>query len=376
MDKLKIFECFSGVGSQRMALRNINVNYESVGISEVDKYAILAYNAIHEEQIDIPIVTKSEMLNYMKSQNIAYNFSTMKNEMPTKDYDIKKLYEATVRSKNYGDITKINTDNLPDFDFLTYTFPCKNISVAGKQGGLEKNSNTQSSLVWECERIIKNKKPKYLMMENVKNIIGKNHIEDFNDWIKTLELLGYKNYYSLLNGKDYRVPQNRERVIMISIREDILQKFEFPQKQKLKKHVKDLLTNNVSEKYTLNINQFVSFNKIDANTTDNLRQIGFLDKKGSESNRRIYSIKGICPTLNSMNGGNREPKFLINNNYIRKLTALECWRMMGFSDNDFYKAKDVAHLPDSKLYERAGRGIIVPMLEDIFKILFEDYIIK
>lgn len=126
MDKLKVFESFSGVGSQAMALRNIGVDFEVVGISEVDKWALLAYDTIHNNnQEGVEIKTKEEMLEEIRRSNIAYNFSTGKSEIPKNENDIRRLYEAHIRSKNYGDITKINEKELPDFDLFTYSFPCK-----------------------------------------------------------------------------------------------------------------------------------------------------------------------------------------------------------------------------------------------------------
>lgn len=466
MEKLRVFEAFSGVGSQSMALRNIGCNYEVVGISDVDKYALIAYDAIHNNNEHVDKKTKEEMLQEIKSKNIAYNFSTGKSEIPKKEDDIRKLYEAHIRNKNYGDIRLINPNNLPDFNFFTYSFPCKNISVAGQQGGLEEGSGTQSSLVWECKRIIETKKPEYLMMENVKNIIGKKHKPVLDAWCDELDKIGYISFLpkkGYLNGKDFGVPQNRERVIMISIRRDIISNFEFPNGRDEGIRLRDILENNVDEKYYipkdkliikdnilihnpsigasrgryveengekvtrqhLEINKNGVCNSLTTVQTDNLLieskneliQVGMLNIKGNESNRRVYSDTGLCPTLNSMNGGNRQPKIIetfniiddaqgfekdefgsvipgiykeytpstralrsglkiVDNDFnIRKLTPLECWRLMGFSDGDFYKSKQ-AGLPNSKLYERAGRGIVVPMLEEIFKKLFKDYILE
>lgn len=431
MSKLRVFEAFSGVGSQSMALRNIGCNYEVVGISEVDKYALLAYDAIHNTQEYIEHKTKDEMLEEIKDKNIAYNFSTGKSEIPRSEKDIRKLYEAHIRSNNFGDIRLINPDDLPDFDLFTYSFPCKNISIAGQQGGAEKNSGTQSALVWECKKIIENKTPKYLMMENVKNLVGKKHKPVLDMWCSELEKLGYVNILpekGYLNSKDFGVPQNRERVIMISIRKNIINNFKFPTGKDNGLRLKDMLENNVDEKYYisndkliikdsvlrhnpsigasrgryvevngnkitkqhLEINKQGISNSLTTVQTDNLViedkneliQVGMLNVKGNESNRRVYADTGLCPTLNSMNGGNRQPKVLIqqeieqsmrNSFIIRKLTPLECWRLMGFSDKDFHKAKNIG-LSESKLYERAGRGIVVPMLEEIFKNLFYEYI--
>lgn len=423
MEKLRVFESFAGVGSQRMALRNIGCNFEVVGISEVDKNAILAYDAIHENQDEeVEIKSKEDMLFEMREANIAYNFSTGKDEMPRSENDIRKLYVAHKRSKNYGDITKINTDTLPDFDFFTYSFPCKNISIAGKQAGLEKDSGTQSSLVWECERIIRAKKPKYLMMENVKNICGKTHIETFQEWIDLLNNLGYKSYWKVLNGKDYGVPQNRERVIMFSVLDG--EHFNFSTGRDYFLTISDILIDKYEDRYIVkkefeltdkfykyyNVknNYIVESAKIDSSYDQNSRVYGVngvsptiaaRDWKDAKKiivevakiteckHRSVATVSyenGVCPTINSMNGGNREPKVLIKGDcdgvfskygyIVRKLTPIECWRLMGFSDEDYFKAKDIGGLSNSKLYERAGRGIVVPMLEDQFKILFKQYI--
>ena len=220
-EQMKVFEAFAGVGSQRMALRNLGVDFKSVGIMEVDKSATLAYDAIHSDSDKTDYtknLSKEEMTKRLRKLNIAYNFSTYKDEMPTNLKELKNLYNAVIRSHNYGDISKIDPTKLPDFDFFTYSFPCKNISVAGNQKGLAKGSGTQSSLVWECEKIIREKKPQYLMMENVKNICGKNHMEFFQEWIDLLSEMGYESHWEVYNACDYGVPQNRERVIMMSKR--------------------------------------------------------------------------------------------------------------------------------------------------------------
>lgn len=165
---MRILELFAGYGSQALALENLGIEFTS-DIAEIDKYAIQAYNQIHGE------------------------------------------------THNWGDITKIDETKLPYYDLITYSSPCQDFSVAGLNKGGDKDSGTRSSLLWECERIIKAVKPKYLLMENVKNLVGKKHKHNFNAWLKTLEELGYNNYWQVLNAKDYGVPQNRERVFVVSI---------------------------------------------------------------------------------------------------------------------------------------------------------------
>lgn len=399
MDKLRVFTTFTGIGSQEMALRNIGIPHEIVGISEVDRYAITAYDAIHNDQdlkslIEVP--SKEKMLYYMERINIGYNFSTGKSELP-KSYDaIKSLYLASVHSNNYGDIRKINAMDLPDFDLFTYSFPCKDISVAGLRAGFEKDTNTQSSLLWECERIIEEKKPKYLLMENVKNLVGKNNINGFKEWIKFLYYLGYNSYYSVLNGKDFGVPQNRERVMMVSIlrEEGKDNTFRMPDKLPLEKVIKDILEEDVDDKFFLkpekylhlldkfperdvaycidaNYHKGISVERFISKRRRELVRVGNLAGEAEHARTRVYSADGISPTIDSGGGGDRQPKMLAHDR-VRRLTPLECWRLMGYTDEDFYKAKS-AGLSNTKLYERAGRGIIVPMLEELFKEMFSEF---
>lgn len=200
--KIKVFEAFSGIGTQRMALRNLGIEHEVVAIAEIDKYALKSYEAIHG---DCP---------------------------------------------NLGDISKIETTDIPDHDLFTYSFPCQDISVAGKQKGFEKDSGTRSGLLWECEKVIRTKKPKYLLMENVKNLVSKKFLPGFEEWLTALEELGYSNYYKVLNAKDYGIPQNRKRVFCISILGEH-EPYIFPEKQELTLRLKDVLEDEVDEKFYL-----------------------------------------------------------------------------------------------------------------------------
>lgn len=199
---LKVFESFAGIGTQRMGLEKAGIDHEVVGICEIDKFAIDSYEAIHGDV------------------------------------------------NNYGDIAKLDPKDLPDFDLFTYSFPCQDISMAGKQKGFDKESGTRSSLLWECERIIEAKRPKYLLMENVKALTFKKNEGGYYKWLDILTSLGYTNYSKVLNAKYYGVPQNRERVFCISILDDD-QGFEFPEKQVLTTRLKDVLEDKVDEKYYL-----------------------------------------------------------------------------------------------------------------------------
>ena len=167
---------------------------------------------------------------------------------------------------NYGDITKINWNELPDFDLLTYSTPCQSISQAGLQHGFAEGSGTRSSIIWNVRDCVKAKRPKYMMLENVKAMVCEKYVDLFNVWQIELEKLGYKNFAKVLNAKDYGlpspVPQNRERIFLISIRiddEDPEPRFFFPKQMPLKKCLADVLEHDVDEKYFLSDEMLARF---------------------------------------------------------------------------------------------------------------------
>ena len=253
IEKLRVFEAFSGYGSQSIALRNIGVPYEVVSISEIDKYAIKAYEAIHGPTL------------------------------------------------NLGDISKIDVNDIPEHDLFTYSFPCQDLSVAGKQKGL--GEGTRSGLLYECEKVIEHCRPKYLLLENVKNLVGKKFKADFDKWLEYLEGLGYTNYWKVLNAKNYGVPQNRERVFVVSILGEH-KPYEFPEPIPLDKCIKDILEEQVDEKYYIN-KPFHLVNK---------GHQAELDIKGMDCVKRVYGTDKIAPALTTMQGGLREPKILCAGN--------------------------------------------------------------
>lgn len=308
MNKIKVIELFAGVGSQAMALRNIGIDYEVVGISEIDKFAIKSYEAIHG------------------------------------------------KVHNFGDISKI--EELPYCDLLTYSFPCTDLSVAGQQKGISKD--TRSGLLLEVERLLLKAKengtlPKYLLLENVKNLVGKKFIKDFERWLSFLNSLGYYSNWEVLNAKDYGIPQNRERVFVVSSLENI--HYVFPKKQELKIKMKDLLEEHVPEKYYLSENYIKNF-------SDMTNRNGFV--RGERFNPRELEDCDTAFAITTRAGDRATDNFIKTGEKIRKLTPLECWRLMGFSDNDFYAAKS-AGISDAQLYKQAGNSIVVTVLEAIFR---------
>lgn len=199
-----MFTAFSGYDSQCLALNRANIDYELVGWSEIDKFAVKAHNALFPQWSD----------------------------------------------RNFGDISQIDWNQVPDFDLFTYSSPCQDFSNAGKMQGGEKGSGTRSSLLWECEKAIRAKMPKYLLMENVANLVSKKFIGTFQNWLNVLSELGYTNYWQVLNAKDYGVPQNRKRVFVVSILNS-QEPYYFPEPFETDIRLKDILEGYVDEKYYL-----------------------------------------------------------------------------------------------------------------------------
>lgn len=372
---IKLRTLFSGIGSPEIALRELGIDYEVMDFCEIDKYAAKSYSAVH----------------------------------------------GVDESKNLGDVTKVWGRNLPYADLMVWGFPCQDISVAGKQRGIQEGA-TRSGLYYEGFRILKETMPKYSIIENVKNLVGKKFKENFNSMLEDIESIGYNNYWKVLNAKDYGIPQNRERVFIISIRKDVDNgKFTFPEGFDNGLRLKDLLEDEVDEKYYISqekTEKLISQIK-DKEISNSIRcgghgsidrhqwdmvcvQLGSFDKEDindNERQRRVYSDEGVSPTILARTGNEkiltveRTPlKFLDRNgkktdgNYafcvdtaqtggikehldngshrIRKLTPKECWRLMGFKDTDFEKAAQVNS--NSQLYKQAGNSIVSDVLYHIF----------
>lgn len=209
---------------------------------------------------------------------------------------------------NLGDISKIQIENVPDCDLLTFSFPCQDISIMGKKRGLEPESGTRSSLLWECERIIKAKKPKYLLMENVKNLVSPTYIKWFNIWLDKLSDLGYNNYWEVLNAVDYNTPQSRERIFCVSILKENDTGFIFPKKQERKLALKDILEDekNIPSNLYMNDKPYTPRDEeLCSPSSNGLIWIGNLNTIHNDMVKRVYSIEGVCPTLTTMTGGYR-----------------------------------------------------------------------
>ena len=206
---IRLIELFAGIGAQAKALERLGVDFEHYRVCEFDKYAVRSYNAIHGTSFGV----------------------------------------SDIRDWHGEDLGIEDTDKYEYI--LTYSFPCQDLSLAGKQRGMAKGENTRSGLLWEVERLLNEteEKPQILLMENVPQVIGEKNIKDFAEWVKALEKMGYHNYWQVLNAKDYGIPQNRARCFMACCLEDAF--YEFPKPQPLTKRLKDLLEEHPDEKYYL-----------------------------------------------------------------------------------------------------------------------------
>lgn len=442
------------------------IPYELVGFSEIDKYAVKSYCAIHNVSPEL----------------------------------------------NFGDIRELKFyDAKEKIDMMTWGFPCQDISVAGRLKGIEEG--TRSGLYYQGIRILKETMPKYSIIENVKNLTSKRFEKEFEMILKDLDEAGYNSYWKVLNAKNYGVPQNRERVFIVSIRKDIDKgTFEFPEPIESEKRLKDVLEDEVDEKYFLSEKMIQGFIANTNMNKDNKQIIdaGNLNNKGwYKSSNKVYSNEGIAPTITAMQGGNIKPKIVVDrvggifdkdgkrhqagsvynqeglapaidtmqggyrqpmvdvinatkkgydtakpgdsinmsypysnkkrgrvghgvaqtldtgcrqatlvktdriivegncfpsrheagrivsengiaptikenhgtvtavmkNSYpqyrIRRLTPLECWRLMGFDDSDYKKAKEIG-MSDTQLYKQAGNSIVVNVLQKILDKLLKE----
>ena len=397
---IKILELFGGIGACSKALERLNIEHEVVDYVEIDKYAVKSYNAIHNSNFEPQDITQW-----------------------VKDIEV---------------------------DLIMHGSPCQDFSLAGKQAGGDEGAGTRSSLMYETIRIVSKLKPKYVIWENVKNLLSVKHRHNFDAYLEIMENLGYENHYQVLNAKDYGIPQNRERVFTISIlKESIVyddynsnirkdqdlttncgsstirngwkiieceQNFTFPLKQELTLRLKDMLENEVDEKYYLSEYKINSishwkayqkpFEKVQGknsivptltargageehsgmitysdsldNTTnlqDKCLNIKEATKKGYKEAYDGDSVNLEQPNSKTRRGrvGNQVVQTLttscnqgvVNNYRIRKLTPKECWRLMGFDDEDFEKASQVNS--NAQLYKQAGNSIVVQVLEVIFR---------
>lgn len=273
------------------------------------------------------------------------------------DKDAEKSYCAIHKvpaSLNLGDICSVDIEALPkDFTLLTHGSPCTSFSNAGLQLGGDRGSGTPSSLMWNSVEIIKHCKPKFVIWENVSNVLSPKHKHNFEEYVNTLAKNGYHSEYAVLNAKEYGTPQNRDRIFVISILEEINKGFKFPEKIDLIETLHSKLEKEVDEKWYLT-----------------QKQIDRIHTTTYASGRRRIQYKNWSDTLCARDW--KDPKCVEVDGRVRKLTPREYWRLMGFSDVDFDLAASTG-ISNSQLYKQAGNSIAYSVIKSIFSNLKVQY---
>lgn len=375
---LRVLELFAGIGAASKALENLGLEHEIVDAVEIDKYAIKAFNAIHGTSFEPQDIT-------MWDKNI-------------------------------------------ECDLVIHGSPCQDYSIAGLQAGGDKGSGTRSSLMYESVRIIEKLRPKYVIWENVKNLLSKKHRHNFDAYLETMEKFGYKNHYQVLDAQNYGVPQHRERVFTVSILGG--GDFQFPEPIPLEKKLKDMLEKDVDEKYYLSSKRLEKIQQWEDRQKANGRGFRFNVTDGDGVGKTVstsgdrpcstnYIIEGptalqreVCDKaieeglvipndaieytysnarlkeieqghIRKQNKSNNQIMSTLKTNpqqiglcvdepcRIRKLTPRECYRLMGFDDEGFDKASKV--ISSTQLYKTAGNSIVVDVLMAIFRELFSGW---
>ena len=403
----RVIETFSGIGSQAKALTRIGRPFEIVNTADWDINAILAYCLIHKGKIDVDKYTEvsdENVTEFLKGFSLSSDGKKPMNDESFKRIPMnvkRRLYVAIKETNNLVSITDIKGEDIPEnIDLFTYSFPCQDLSLCGcwhgNKSGIARDAHNRSGMLWEVERILlemseKGKElPRFLLMENVTNILSKPHKKDFEDWKSTLESLGYYNQIYRLNAKNFGIPQNRERAYMISV---------------LCKNNKDII--NAVKKY------FEEHN-LEKDEAERLKQrelmlkdILCLDYKGVpqykkeadaskpndtpsrmkifEDNDMLYDGKKInemiVNTVTTKQDRNPNSGLIMYKNYARGktkwryLTPRECFKLMGFDEADFDKVisdnpmmtKNRSLYSTEKLIKMAGNSIVVDVLEAIFR---------
>lgn len=358
---LKFLSMFSGIGAPEKALEDLGIHYELVGYSEIDKCASRSYAAIH----------------------------------------------GVPETMNLGDITKVDAKKLPkDIDLAVYGFPCQDISNSGKMQGLfnEDGTKTRSGLFFEAMRIIEETRPRVAIAENVKNLTSKRFSNEFAIVLDSLEKAGYNNYWKVLNAKGFGIPQNRERVFIVSIRRDVDNgSFVFPEGFPLEKRLTDILEDEVDEKYYISDDSIAKIlahkrrqeecgrgfgakimigDDIANTVTTHPTKSSGLYIMVKEATKKGYAeaFEGDSVNLEQPNSKTRRGRVgrgvaqtlttscnqaVFKGERIRKLTPKECFRLMGFDDASFHRAEAVNS--NSQLYKQAGNSIVVPVLQNIIE---------
>lgn len=398
---INVYESFAGIGAQTEAMKNLMLNtefleklgidpekikFKNVGTSEWFIDAIISYDALHHGvQTTFPKyekLSKKVMLKFLLKYTLSKdskNPCTREEIIKLPFEKIRQIYIALIRNKNYGSIVDIKPEDLPQIDMFTYSFPCQNVSTAGKGEGLE--VGTRSGLLWEIERILYglkllNRLPKFLIMENVKNLFSKKHIEGWNKFASFLESLGYKNTTRILNSKSFGIAQNRERAFCISELNGVdeivveskgshtnLHDFLDLDNDDLIEEYKEVLPNNTPKRI-----EWISKSK-HLNNMTHCMTITTKQDRWPNAGMLFCDVNGkLVDNTNDWNiNGDKAP--------YRFLTPREQLQLMGFKSNAYDILKNI-DMKKTKIQLMAGNSIVVPKLEAIFTSILKRMIEK
>jgi len=395
---LRVVETFSGIGSQAKALKKANIQHEILATIEWDINAILAYDLIHNGSQDFSSykeLSKKELIEELSKYAIS---NDGKNPIKPRSLSIMSrdslisILIAIKRTKNLINITEVHGNDLPDeIDVLTYSFPCQDLSICGlwhgNVSGIKKGIKNRSGMLWEIERILyelkseKKALPRFLLMENVSNILSKRHIDDFNQWLKYLEEIGYHNKVYNLNSLNFGVPQNRKRTFMISVLKDEVLDEEFLQKY---------FEHNNLENVKMNINSLEDYLRLDYRKKIYRNEAIESNPNKTPSRDKIYEenllifdgknvITKYANTITTKQDRNPNSGVIKFNHPDKKsdyrnLTPRECFLLMGFDEDDFqelinnnvFVKSNYSFFTMQKLIKLAGNSIVVDILESIF----------
>ena len=327
---IRVFTLFSGYESQLMALMLLSMKhpkykFKLVGWCEINDAAIRSHNSVFPEYAH----------------------------------------------KHYMDVTKIDWSKVPEFDLLFYSSCCQSLSLTGAMEGMEKGSGTQSSLIWYVLDAIKAKKPKYCILENVKNIVSKTFLPSFIDWMRAVDAEGYHSAAKILNSSDFGIPQNRERLFMVSIRDDIKQVFRFPKSVRMAKGIGDFLEDSVDEKYyhtpqeTMKYIHALSGKRVDGTSITSEEPTGGV-KIQQMASLTCQSSNGIAviPTLKATGYGYGTYKNYYTTGHYPQVAVLEVWQRESPIDFRYQDIIDHAENVDEKV-TNASRSAILEMVKNL-----------
>lgn len=404
---LKIIETFSGIGSQAQALKNIGIDYEIGSIVEWEIGAMYAYDIIHNGKQDLSVYrhhNKDSLIQEVSKYNISNDGKEPLSERAIAGLNVQQLkaiLHAIENNNNLVDITKVSAESLPDSDILTYSFPCQDLSVSSRwhfnSSGIDRDAENRSTLLWQIERILieysqsSKELPKFLLMENVSNILSEKHIHNFQEWQRFLESIGYYNQVYTLDSRNFGVPQSRVRTYMISV---------LAPNKEMRENLDDyFFENNLEAVYAeRNIDSLKKYLKLDYSNELYREEAITSTPTFTPSREKIYYNNPILATDDTIkntyartvttkqdrhpNSGIVEYKDIVLtdvNKKYRNLTPRECFLLMGFDEeqydllmeNNFKIGANRKMLSSSKLIQLAGNSIVVPVLEVIFKQMIE-----